>query len=122
MSSSSNGHRQVVRVYPAVESERIHGTAGKPLLCHVKGYYDRDQGKPFTLATLPVSFDDQGHPSDVAWTPREAVWVTRLDFTFRGKAFFYPIGPMLLRRGQPLRLALWHLKLLDRFGLDLLGR
>ena len=114
---------QRVKVGAANEFDRAHAMGlGAPLMtCHVKGYYDSDQSKPYTLTEVPVTFDDMGHPSDLVWKPTEAVVISRLDFVFKGKVFSYVPKPTLVPKGESLHLALHHMQLLDKFGLDALA-
>lgn len=122
---------QVVKVFPATERERVHGFGDEPLWCMIRGFRQGPWrklkmsahlgGSEDTLARIPITFKD-GHPSDVVWSPSEAVFVTRLDFVFRGKVYSYPLlgNSSVIKKGQTLHLALGHLKLVDKFGTEVL--
>lgn len=72
------------------------------------------------VTTIPVTFNDMGHPSDVVYQPRRTERVNRLAFIWGGKVFAYPMEPTLIKKGQSIHLALGHLRLMDRFGIDVL--
>ncbi len=69
------------------------------------------------MGVRPVTFDDQGHPNDVYFDPSQTVRVTRVCFIYGGRTYAHPLPePVIVRPGNPLHLALRHLKLLDKFG------
>jgi len=109
---SLNGHpyTQRIRVSPAREAEFLAAFGGE-MRCHL-----RDGSR--VVAVLPIRFDDQGNPSDIAWTPSHAERVDNLLFVYEGRPFMYRTGEIVCRAGQTLHLALHHLRLVDRFGND----
>lgn len=110
---------QIVRVHPAIEREfsRRLGEAppvtdSGPMRCQL---WD---GKRL-ITTIPIMFDDMGHPSDVVYHPQENEWISKLAFIWGGKVFVYP-ETIFIPKGESLHLALGHLRLMDRFGIDVL--
>ena len=74
------------------------------------------------IDTVPVVFDDMGHPSDVHYRPTSAIRVTKLAFVWNAKVFVFSLRePEIIKAGQIFHLALHHLKLLDKFGIDALA-
>jgi hypothetical protein len=58
-----------------------------------------------------------GHPSDVVFNPTSVEKVTRISFVWGGRVFAYPLPEaVVISPGNPLHLALGHLKLMDKFG------
>ena len=111
---------QRVRVEPVVESERVIKQARQrvvpstaPIRCQL---WD---GKRF-VTSIPVTLDDMGRPSDVVYNPTEVQRVTKLVFLYEAKTFVYPIDPVIVKPGNPLHLALGHMKLLEKFGTNAL--
>ncbi len=118
------GHRgpdQFVKVHRVIESERINGMAQhrvQPQAVRVEDAPVRCQlwDDRRLIATVPVTFDDMGHPSDIVFQPGEAERITRLAFIWSGRVFAYPLGEVFISPSEPLHLALGHLKLRDKFG------
>ncbi len=110
---------QRVRIQPASESERPHGFQpptkqdSAPIRCQL---WDGDR----LIGVVPVTLDDQGHASDVVYTPGELERIDRLAFVYGGRVFVYPTGAIWFSPAEPLHLALAHLKLIDKFGLNAL--
>lgn len=115
-----NSKPQRVGVQPASESVRVpKKRAAKkdsgPVRCQL---WDHRR----LVKVLPITFDDQGHPSDLHFRPTSVEKVTRLAFVWGGRVFVYPLAePVIVKPENPLHLALGHLKLLDRFGNTVLG-
>jgi hypothetical protein len=115
----SNGHpyTQRVRVHPAHEREHaapLRGGFDGELRCYL-----RDGSR--TVAVIPILIDDHGNPSDLVWTPSSVETFDRLLFVYEGRTFTARLlEPQIVRTGQAVRLALAHLELVDRFGVDLL--
>lgn len=113
---------QKARIAPATEADRAGPRSqpqvrpdSAPVRCQIW-----DQRR--LVGTLPVTFDDMGHPSDVVFKPTSVERVTRLAFVWGGRVFAYPLPqPTIISPGNPLHLALGHLRLLDRFGNTVLG-
>ena len=110
---------QVVRVHPAIENEKAR-TAGRPTVSDSGPMRCQLWDGRRLVTTIPVMFDDMGHPSDVVFQPRRTERISRLAFIWGGKVFTYPLETQLIKKGESLHLALGHLKLLDRFGIDIL--
>lgn len=109
---------QRVRVFPAGESERagtFTGSFDGLLRCYLL-----DGGR--VVATVPIQFDDQGHPLDVVWTSTHLERFDKLLFVFEGRTFSHETGEVIVFPNQGVRLALRHLELRDKFGLDVLKR
>ncbi len=121
-----NGHRpsletfdQIVRVRPARESEKATSVISGSFdgLCRC---YLIDDGR--VVALIPIQFDDQGHALDVVWTPSHVERFNMLLFVFEGRVFENPVEETIVLPGQGCRLALHHMQLVDKFGLDVIKR
>lgn len=119
---NSKPRLQIARVNPATESIKVGPRRqsairpdSAPVRCQI---WDHRR----LVKVLPVTFDDQGHPSDLHFRPTSVEKVTRLAFVWGGRVFAYPLPqPVIVKPENPLHLALGHLKLLDRFGNTVLG-
>lgn len=122
---------QRVPILPAVESDKAsrktkkakYEPSGAPMRCQI---WDHRR----LVATVPVTFDEMGHPSDVVYTPGETEKFTRLAFIYGGSTYGYPVScgkafhppgevcgkEMVISPSKPLHLALGHLQLLNKFG------
>lgn len=123
---------QIARVIPATEGEKVgpkkyrptrYEPSRTPVRCQI---WDHRR----LVGTVPITFDDMGHPTDVTFTPTSVEKVTRLAFVYGGNVFAYPIScrkshhpdgepcgeEVIISPGNPLHLALGHLKLRDKFG------
>lgn len=115
---------QIVRVLPALESERT-GTAPVrprvpvtgatyPIRCQL--WYDNT-----FIDAVPVMVDSEGNIGDVVWTPTELQRINKLAFVWGTQVFDHKLTEtVIVRPGNPLRLALAHLRLKDRFGREVL--
>ncbi len=122
---NGNGHRpslgsfdQIVRVNPARETEKAHSFTGSfdgLLRCYLV-----DEGR--VVAITPIQFDDQGHAIDVVWTPSHVERFNMLLFVYEGRIFEQPVEETIVQPGQGCRLALYHMELVDKFGLDVIKR
>lgn len=117
------GPNQVIRVGPAREKDKSHGFGGRdsfsegpPARCYImsEGHIER---------VVPIAFDEDGRPSDIAWRPGHAVMIDRLLFTYGTHSFPLQIDPpAIIQAGQKFHLALRHMGLMDRFGRDYLTK
>ncbi len=122
---NGNGHRplleafdQIVRVHPAGETEKAGSFSGSfdgLLRCYLI-----DEGR--VVATIPIQFDDQGNALDVVWTPSHVERFNMLLFVYEGRVFENPVEETIVLPGQGCRLALHHMQLVDKFGLDVIKR
>jgi hypothetical protein len=111
---------QIVRVDPAIEKpevgprkkprKAVYEPSGTPMRCQFWNHRE-------LMGVAAVTFDDMGHPQDVSWNPKQVSRVTRVAFIYGGRTYAHPLPePVIVRPGNPLYLALRHLKLLDKFG------
>ena len=138
---------QRVPVIPAIENDVVAGARGgrreaiyepsrTPIRCQI---WDHRR----LVGVVPVTLNDMGHPSDLVFTPKESEKVTRLAFVYGGKTYATPLDPTgkqicaqpfhpglspeescgkeaRISPSKPLHLALGHLKLLSKFGMNAL--
>ena len=110
---------QDVKVDPAIENDRAGKRPGQiahyelskaPIRCQL---WDGRE----LVDTVPVTFDDMGHPSDVVYSSGSIRQVTRIAFVYGGAVYAVPLEePVIVRPGNPLHLALGHLELRDKLG------
>ena len=115
---------QIVKVLPAIEGEVARGTpirhpskrstSTAPIRCQL---WDDNR----FVNVIPVRLDDMGHPTDITYNPFHVERITKLAFIWGKRTFDYVLPqPVIIRPGNPLHLALGHMKLLSKFGLDAL--
>lgn len=109
---------QIVPVHPAIEKPQVgvrkkaakYEPSGTPMRCQFWNHRE-------LMGVEPVTFDDMGNPTDVYFNPKLVARVTRIAFVYGGRVYAHPLPePVIVQPGNPLHLALGHLKLLDKFG------
>lgn len=108
---------QTVSVRPVKENERAIVGAPKlkdsaPIRCQI---YTAER----LLGSIPITFDEMGHPNDIIFNIGSVERVRELAFVWGGQVFKTFID-ITIRPGTPLHLDIRHMKLLNKFGLEAL--